>query len=98
VLGWVRFVRGQADEGIDCVRQAWLIARELAHVTGLAVAYNHLAAVLDIAGRVRESLDIAQEGILVAERLGIARSFGALLEGNARTRCFAWAAGMRPLR
>ncbi len=83
VLGWVAVVRGQADQGIELVRQAWLIARELAHVTGLAVAYNHLAAVLDIAGRVRESLEIAQEGIVVAERLGIARSFGALLQGNA---------------
>ena len=83
VLGWVAVARGRTDRGIELVREAWSIARELAHVTGLAIAYNHLAAVLDIAGRVRESLDVTQEGIVVAERLGVARSFGALLEGNA---------------
>ena len=83
VLGWVEVVRGQADHGIELVREAWGIARELAHVTGLAIAYSHLAAVLDLAGRVRESLDVAREGIAEAERLGTARSFGALLEGNA---------------
>ena len=83
VLGWVEVVRGEADRGRRARSRGVAIARELAHVTGLAVAYNHLAAVLDIAGRVRESLEVAQEGIVVAERLGIARSFGALLEGNA---------------
>ena len=83
VLGWVEVVRGEADRGVELVREAWRMARTLGHVTGLAVAYNHLSAVLDIAGRVRESLDVAREGIAEAERLGTARSFGALLEGNA---------------
>ena len=83
VLGWVKVVRGETDGGVELVREAWGIARALGHVTGLAVAYSHLAAVLDLAGRVRESLDVAREGIAEAERLGTARSFGAVLEGNA---------------
>jgi tetratricopeptide (TPR) repeat protein len=83
VLGWIHVVRGDPDQGVELVREAWRIARSLGHVTGLAVAYNHLAAVLDLAGRVRESLDVAREGIAEAERLGTARSFGAQLEGNA---------------
>ena len=83
VLGWIEVVRGEPDRGVELVREAWRIARSLGHVTGLAVAYNHLAAVLDLAGRVRESLDVAREGIAEADRLGTARSFGAQLEGNA---------------
>ncbi len=83
VLGWVHVVRGEPERGVALVREAWDIARELGHVTGIALAYDQLAAVLDAVGRVRESLDVAREGIAEAERLGTARSFGALLEGNA---------------
>jgi DNA-binding NarL/FixJ family response regulator len=83
VLGWVAVQQGEHERGVELVREAWRIAQELGHVTGLQLAYSHLAAVLDISGRVSESLSIAREGIALAERLGTARSFGALLEGSA---------------
>ena len=83
VLGWDLVQTGRVEEGLASVREAWLIARRIGQITGLALAYNHLAAILDHAGRVAESLQVAEEGIELAARLGVERTFGAQLEGNA---------------
>jgi len=83
VLGWCLAQAGRIDEAVERVRAAWTIALEAGDPAGQALAYNELAAVLDVCGRTGEALDVALQGRDLAARHGLGRTMGALLESTA---------------
>ncbi len=83
VLGWSQAVRGDADGGIAIYREALALAESLGGVEGIALGHANLAALLDEVGRSQESLAAAIEGYRVAERLGVARTYGGALLATA---------------
>ena len=83
VLGWSEAVTGDPDSGIAIYRGALSLAEELGGVEGIALGHANLAALLDEVGRTKEALAAAIEGYRVAERLGVARTYGGALLATA---------------
>jgi DNA-binding CsgD family transcriptional regulator/tetratricopeptide (TPR) repeat protein len=83
VLGWATAVLGDVDAGIAMFREGLSIAQSLGGVEGIAVGYTNLASLLDRVGRTEESLEAARKGFAIAERLGVARTYGGILLGHA---------------
>jgi ATP/maltotriose-dependent transcriptional regulator MalT len=66
-LGTATGVQGDADKGVELLRESLAIARELGLAMEAGGAWVNIADILNLAGRTREALEIAQEG-LEAER------------------------------
>ena len=62
-LGMTQIATGRVDDGAALLRRAMQIARESDDLDSLATAYSNLADVLSLAGRTREALAIALEGL-----------------------------------
>ena len=89
VLGWVRALEGEVDKGLADFRHAIRIAEELGSVEGLGTGHANLAALLDRIGRPSEALAAALEGLDVARRLGVERTYGGQLRGSAAKALYA---------
>jgi DNA-binding CsgD family transcriptional regulator/tetratricopeptide (TPR) repeat protein len=81
VLGWDEAILGDVESGLERIREGARIAEALGSPEGMALAATNLAALLDRVGRSAESLDAAQAGYDLTERLGVARTYGSLLCG-----------------
>ena len=83
ILGWSEAVTRDVDGGIATYRQALATAERLGGVEGIALGHANLAALLDRVGRAEEALGAAIDGFGVAERLGVARTYGGLMLATA---------------
>ena len=89
VLGWDLVHLGDPDGGVARIREAWQLAHQVGGALGLGLAYSHLSAVLERVGRVEEALSVALEGMEVAGKLGLERSYGSVLAANAASCLYA---------
>ena len=81
-VGSVQAYRGDADGGLAAIREGLDIAeRNELHSVALR-AYVNLSDAFEMIGKHGESADAAGAGIALAERVGRARSYGAMLVGN----------------
>jgi DNA-binding CsgD family transcriptional regulator len=81
-LGSARGYLSADDAGLDDLRAGLALATDIgAHVTALR-AYVNISDVLELLGRHQEAADAAREGMVLAGRVGLARSLGAFLAGN----------------
>ena len=62
-LGMAEIALGRLDEGVARIHRTIEIARANDDIDGLTYAYSNLADMLNLAGRTREALDVAQEGL-----------------------------------
>ncbi|MBV9000858.1 MAG: AAA family ATPase [Solirubrobacterales bacterium] len=62
-MGMSQIMLGDVDEGVSCLRQAIEIAREDDDLISMYGAYSNLAEALSLAGRSREGLATAKEGV-----------------------------------
>ena len=67
-LGMTHVVLGDVDEGVAELRGAVVIAQEMNDVDSAGYAYANLADTLNLAGRTREALAVAQEGLAATPR------------------------------
>jgi DNA-binding CsgD family transcriptional regulator len=81
--GLDRAAMGEIEEGIADERAALAIAQELGILDDIGRAYANWYWVLDLAGRVEESVAVAMEGIELSARLGLMRFFGTHMLCNA---------------
>jgi DNA-binding CsgD family transcriptional regulator len=81
-LGSARSYLSAADDGLDDLRAGLTLSMDIgAHVSALR-AYVNLSDVLEFVGRHEEAVQAAQEGIALADRVGLAGSWGVFLTGN----------------
>jgi DNA-binding CsgD family transcriptional regulator len=81
-LGSARSYLSAADDGLDDLRAGLALAMDIgAHVSALR-AYVNLSDVLEFVGRHEEAVQAAREGIALADRVGLARTWGVFLIGN----------------
>ena len=83
VLGWDVAMLGDIDGGIAEFRKGQEIGEGIGSVEGAALAATNMAALLDRVGRSEASLEAATAGYALTERLGVARTYGAILLGHA---------------
>jgi DNA-binding CsgD family transcriptional regulator/tetratricopeptide (TPR) repeat protein len=62
-LGMAQIALGQVDQGIARLRGAIQIGRDNDDIDTIATAYSNLADLLNLTGRTREALGVAQEGL-----------------------------------
>ncbi len=67
-LGMTQVALGRVDEGVAQLWRAIEIAREDEDPDSVTTAYSNLADVVNLAGRTREALEIAQEGLAGTSR------------------------------
>ena len=70
---------GEIEAALDDIRAALAIAEEVGNVDDIGRAYANWIWILDIAGRLDESIEVAEAGVALTERLGLMRFFGAHL-------------------
>lgn len=88
VLGWCQAVGGDIDLGIATYRRGLDIAERQGGVEGIALGHANLAAMLDRVGRSEASLAAARDGVAIARRLGVARTYGGVLMGHVTKALF----------
>ena len=74
-----RSIFGEIDEALDDLRAALQIAEEVNSVDDIGRAHANAVWVLDVAGRLEESVAAAWVGVRTTERLGARRFFGTHL-------------------
>src|SRR5439155_11325050 len=74
---------GDVEAGLRQFREGQAMAAAIGSAEGIALAATNLAALLDQVGRSQEQLDVALQGYELMQRLGVARTYGALLLGYA---------------
>jgi DNA-binding CsgD family transcriptional regulator/tetratricopeptide (TPR) repeat protein len=74
--------RGDLDSGVELLRAALAIAREVQDPQDLGSAYVNLSHVLGMAGRLEENVDLGRIGIVELTRVGQERQQGSLLLNN----------------
>jgi DNA-binding NarL/FixJ family response regulator len=62
-LGMAEIALGRVDEGVARLRRTIQIARDNDDIDTLTYAYSNLADMLNLAGRTRDALEIAHEGL-----------------------------------
>ena len=67
-LGMAQMSLQEVDEGVERLRRAISITREIGDLDGLAYAYCNLSDMLNLAGRTGESLATAREGLAAITR------------------------------
>jgi DNA-binding CsgD family transcriptional regulator/tetratricopeptide (TPR) repeat protein len=88
VLGWAEALSGEVDRGIDTYRRGLAMAERLGGPEGIALGHANLAALLDRVGRTEESMAAARDGFVVAQRLGVVRTYGCGLLGHVAKALF----------
>ncbi|MEA2608851.1 MAG: hypothetical protein QOJ75_1094 [Chloroflexota bacterium] len=88
VLGWCQAMSGEVDRGIATFRDGVAIAEGLGGVEGIALGHGNLAALLDRVGRTESSLEAAMDGFAIVRRLGVSRTYGGMLLGQAAKALF----------
>jgi DNA-binding CsgD family transcriptional regulator/tetratricopeptide (TPR) repeat protein len=88
ILGWSEAVTGDVDHGIATYRSALALAERLGGVEGIALGHANLAALLDQLGRSEASLTAALDGFAITQRLGVTRTYGGQLLGDAAKALF----------
>ncbi|MFI5911026.1 AAA family ATPase [Dactylosporangium sp. NPDC051541] len=84
IAGLALALLGEPEEGVERLRESIRIAQAIEHLEHLFRGYANLGVALEIAGRLRESVDIAIEGRNHAKRLRLDRAKqGAVLANNA---------------
>ena len=83
ILGVNHCYLGQPEAGLARVTQARRLAEALGSARDVVHSYAHHCEVLVATGRVAEASRTALDGIAAARRLGVERSFGALLSAYA---------------
>jgi ATP/maltotriose-dependent transcriptional regulator MalT len=81
-LGFVMASQGDYDAGLAAGRVGIDRALDGGHTATALRGYINLTDVLEALGRGDEALDVASEGIGLAQRVGLARSIGTFLTGN----------------
>lgn len=81
-MGAIASVRGDVDGGVDHLRQALDIAKEIGNPNDLATAYINLTHVLGVGGRTDEVVAVAAEGTTALTRVGLSRQSGSFLQAN----------------
>jgi DNA-binding CsgD family transcriptional regulator/tetratricopeptide (TPR) repeat protein len=74
-----RVIFGEVDPAVDDLRTALAIAEEVGSVDDIGRAYANWMWVLDVAGRSKDAVAVADAGIEAMERLGVAGFFGTHL-------------------
>ena len=77
---------GEVDRAVEAARQAMAIARRLCIADEIHRSYVNGSAALHAAGRVEESIAMAQEGVASAEEFGVERQWGDVLRSEAADR------------
>jgi DNA-binding CsgD family transcriptional regulator/tetratricopeptide (TPR) repeat protein len=67
-LGMAKISIGSVDEGVGLLRRAIEIARDTTDPDNFGYAYSNLAEMLGIAGRTREAVEVAKEGLTAVPR------------------------------
>jgi DNA-binding CsgD family transcriptional regulator/tetratricopeptide (TPR) repeat protein len=67
-LGMAQVAMGQVDEGIAQLNRAIEVAREHDELDSMLTAYSNLADMLNVAGRTRAALSVAEEGMAASPR------------------------------
>src|SRR5262249_32620464 len=62
-MGMADIALGRVDEGVARIKRTIEITRQNDDIDGLTYAYSNLADMLNLAGRTREALDVAEEGL-----------------------------------
>ncbi len=81
-LGTTAALRGDLTTGVDQLREALEIAREVEDPWDLGAAYVNLSHVLGMAGRLDECVELGRVGIVELTRFGQQRVQGSLLLNN----------------
>jgi DNA-binding CsgD family transcriptional regulator/tetratricopeptide (TPR) repeat protein len=81
-LGSARSYLSGTDEGLDDLRAGLALATDIDAPVSALRAYVNLSDVLEFVGRHEEAVQAARDGIALADRTGLARSWGAFLTGN----------------
>jgi DNA-binding CsgD family transcriptional regulator/tetratricopeptide (TPR) repeat protein len=90
-LGMAHVALGNVDDGVAHLRRAIAIARGNDDADSLATAYANLADMLNLAGRTREALETAQEGVRETPlRLGRAREWMLLTASELALEAGDW--------
>ena len=90
VLGWCLLLEGDPDAGVAAIRSTLAAARRVddgalrgRYPVGSVLAYSHLAAALELVGRLDEAQAVAIEGAAAAAQQGVTRTFGSVLKASA---------------
>jgi DNA-binding CsgD family transcriptional regulator/tetratricopeptide (TPR) repeat protein len=78
--------RGEPGRAVEATGEAREIANRLGLIEEIGRSYVNGSDALDQAGRVEESIALAQEGIERCRELGAGRGFGGFLEGEIASR------------
>jgi DNA-binding CsgD family transcriptional regulator/tetratricopeptide (TPR) repeat protein len=80
--GGARCYLGPDDGGIDDIRSGLTIARRAGFPATELRGLINLSDVLQLAGRHAEAMDAAEQGRVIVDRIGRARTLGSFLSGN----------------
>ncbi len=81
-LGLARSYLGADDEGLEALRAGLGLALDLDPPMIALRGYVNLSDVLEFLGRHAEAAEAASEGLALAARVGLTRTFGSYLTGN----------------
>ncbi|HET7473831.1 MAG TPA: LuxR C-terminal-related transcriptional regulator [Candidatus Limnocylindrales bacterium] len=84
VLGW----GDEPEAGVAMLEQARLLAESAGDTEELFRVYANLTTVVDLVGRRREAVEIAQAGIDASRRAGLEAVYGNFLRSNAAASLF----------
>jgi DNA-binding CsgD family transcriptional regulator len=82
-LGTAIRVFGRFDDGVAHLERARALAEEVGAISEVGRSWINHSQVLLSAGRREEAAKVAQEGLAVLRRLGLARAVGMIVLGNA---------------
>ena len=82
-LGVIAGGSGDIDGAVMQLTEARQIAERVDDPGELIRSYTNLAAVLGNGGRLAEALEVAEDGVSVARRVGLYRPYGQFLSSNA---------------
>src|SRR5580698_214783 len=81
-LGSARSYLSAADDGLEDLRAGLALSMDIGAYFSALRAYVNLSDVLEFVGRHEEAVQMAREGIALADRVGLAGSWGVFLTGN----------------
>jgi tetratricopeptide (TPR) repeat protein len=84
VLGW----GDEPEAGVALLDEARTLAERIGDTEELFRVYANLTTVVDLVGRRREAVEIAQEGIAASRRAGLEAVYGNFLRSNAAVSLF----------
>ncbi len=92
-MGMCMAYLGRLEEGIECLETADHLAAEAGTPSDVTRTYRMRSDILRLAGRLDDAVAIADDGLEVAERLGVAHSDGLVIRTHRAWACLgtgAW--------